>query len=318
MTNCAFEHGSRWVRADFHLHTCKDKQFSYTGEDDRFVTDYVAALELAKIEIGVITNHNKFDLDEFKALRRKANKSNINLLPGVELSVGDGNNGIHTLIVFSDEWLEGGDHINPFLTGTFQGKVPEQYEQEDGRSSEGLLATIERLEKSYKDFFLVFAHVEQKSGLWKELGGGRITELGQNHWFKQRTLGFQMVRSYSKLDKANTPCAAKIKQHLNGWYPAQVEGSDPKQISEIGKGEHCYIKIGESSFDAVKFALFDHENRVSSKLKISKHSFIKQISFEGAGTLGGNTIKFSSELNTLIGIRGSGKSSVLEAYPLCA
>lgn len=313
MSNCAFENGSRWVRADFHLHTCKDKQFSYTGEDDRFVTDYVAALGLAKIEIGVITNHNKFNLDEFKALRKKANKSNIHLLPGVELSVADGSNGIHTLIVFSDEWLEGGDHINAFLTATFLGKVPEQYEHEDGRSSEGLLATIERLEKYHKDFFLVFAHVEQKSGLWKELGGGRITELGQNHWFKQRTLGFQMVRSYSKLDKADTPCAAKTKQHLNGWYPAEVEGSDPKQISEIGKGKPCYIKIGESSFDAVKFALFDHENRVSSKLQISEHSFIKQISFEGAGTLGGNSIKFSPELNTLIGTRGSGKSSVLEA-----
>lgn len=313
MNNSTFEHGSQWVRADFHLHTRKDKQFSYKGEDDRFITDYVAALQQANVQIGVITNHNKFNLDEFKALRKKAIKSDIHLLPGVELSVADGNNGIHTLVVFSDEWLDGGDHINAFLTATFQGKVPEQYEHEDGRSSEGLQATIDRLEKAHKDFFLVFAHVEQKSGLWKELGGGRIKELGQNHWFKQRTLGFQMVRSYSKLDKVETPCAAKIKQHLNGWYPAEVEGSDPKQISEIGKGKACYIKIGEPSFDAVKFALFDHKNRVSNAPKTFKHSFIKQISFEGAGTLGGNTIKFSPELNTLIGIRGSGKSSVLEA-----
>ena len=42
------------------------------------------------------------------------------------------------------------------------------------------------------------------------------------------------------------------------------------------------------------------------------HSYIKQIHFEG-GTLDGQTIHFSPELNTLIGIRGSGKSSVMEA-----
>ncbi len=39
---------------------------------------------------------------------------------------------------------------------------------------------------------------------------------------------------------------------------------------------------------------------------------LKKIYFEGAGTLGGAEICLSSELNTLIGIRGSGKSSVLE------
>jgi len=41
------------------------------------------------------------------------------------------------------------------------------------------------------------------------------------------------------------------------------------------------------------------------------HSYIRQISFEG-GTLDGQVIKFSPNLNTFIGIRGSGKSSVLE------
>ncbi|WP_422411944.1 MULTISPECIES: TrlF family AAA-like ATPase [unclassified Endozoicomonas] len=42
------------------------------------------------------------------------------------------------------------------------------------------------------------------------------------------------------------------------------------------------------------------------------HSYIRKVSFEGAGTLGGTEIFLSPELNTLIGIRGSGKSSILE------
>lgn len=66
------------------------------------------------------------------------------------------------------------------------------------------------------------------------------------------------------------------------------------------------------TFEAVKYALLDHENRIAADPKASKHSHILSASFDG-GVLQGKTIKFSAELNTLIGIRGSGKSSILEA-----
>lgn len=42
-----------------------------------------------------------------------------------------------------------------------------------------------------------------------------------------------------------------------------------------------------------------------------RHGYIKSISFEG-GRLSGQRISFSASLNTVIGIRGSGKSSLLE------
>ncbi len=29
-----FKNGSRWLRTDFHLHTKKDKEFKYTGEEN--------------------------------------------------------------------------------------------------------------------------------------------------------------------------------------------------------------------------------------------------------------------------------------------
>jgi len=55
-----------------------------------------------------------------------ARKEEIFVLPGVELSVNDGANGIHTLVVFSDEWLESGqDYINQFLNAAFEGKYRE-------------------------------------------------------------------------------------------------------------------------------------------------------------------------------------------------
>ena len=76
-----FENGLQYVRSDFHLHTNKDKEFTYTGEQNSFVNDYVSALKEANISVGVITNHNKFDIDEYKAIRKAAKKQDIFILP---------------------------------------------------------------------------------------------------------------------------------------------------------------------------------------------------------------------------------------------
>ncbi len=308
----SFPYGADWVRADFHLHTKADREFSYADDPNFYNSAYVDALEKAGVRLGVITNHNKFDFTEFKGLRSTAQKKGIGLLPGVELSVNDGSNGIHTLVVFSEAWLaDGQDHINPFLTVAFEGKTPAQYEQENGRSSLSLLETIKKLEGYHRDFFLVFAHVEQNSGLWTELDGGRITELGANEFFRRRTLGFQKVRTHDGA-ASGKPCRTKAQDWLQDCYPAELEGSDPKSITEIGKGQACYLKLGELSFDAVKFALGDPVSRVSKAPPKRTASHLRSLHFDG-GILNGQTLKFSPELNTLIGIRGSGKSSILEA-----
>jgi hypothetical protein len=35
----------RWLKADFHLHTKADKEFTYEGKDDTFVSEYIAKLK---------------------------------------------------------------------------------------------------------------------------------------------------------------------------------------------------------------------------------------------------------------------------------
>ncbi len=305
-----FAKGSEWVRADCHLHTRADKEFSYTGEETSFVTDYVEALSQAGIGLGVITNHNKFDIGEFKALRKRARQKGIGLLPGVELSVNDGANGVHTLVVFSDDWLEGGqDYINQFLNVAFAGKTPDQYEHENGRSNDDLLTTLKKLEGYNRDFFIIFAHVESASGLWNEISGGRMEELAANPLIQRYCLGFQKVRTHDKPDKK---CRVKVQQWWGTTYPAEVEGSDGKSIEEIGRGKHAYLKIGDFSFDAVLYALKDFGFRVCPDAPpVVKHSHVDAIRFEG-GLLDGKRVPFSPHLNCLIGIQGSGKSSILE------
>lgn len=303
-----FRFGAVWLRADFHLHTKADKEFQHSGDPEGFAEEYATTLESAGIRVGVIANHNKFDLDEFKALRRAARKHGVFLLPGVELSVNDGANGVHTLVVFSEDWIQEGNYVAQFLSVVFKGKLAADYERENGRSNDSIIGTLTELEKFERDYFVIFAHVEQGSGLWEELDGGRIGDLGRNELFRRRTLGFQKVRTH---DKPDAKCRMKVKQWLGDGYPAEVEGSDCKAIDQIGKGRTCFLKLGDLSFEAVQYALLDRLNRVAPEPPVAKHSHVLSVAFEG-GALNGREVCFASGLNTLIGIRGSGKSSIIE------
>ncbi|NBB81408.1 MAG: AAA family ATPase [Verrucomicrobia bacterium] len=213
--------------------------------------------------------------------------------------------------MFSDDWLKGGnDYINQFLNVAFAGKTPDQYEQENGRSNDNLITTLNRLEEYNKDFFIIFAHVEAPSGLWNELDGGRMQELANNPLIQKYCLGFQKVRTHDKPDKK---CRTKVQQWWGSHYPAELEGSDPKALDDVGRGRECFLQIGDFNFDAVRYALTDHPYRTSqNEAPEVSHSHVNAIRFEG-GLFDGKRVTFSPHLNCLIGIQGSGKSSVLES-----
>lgn len=313
MDNDYFNSGMRWLRADFHLHTKADKEFQYSGSDSDFNRLYVERLEAESVSIGVITNHNKFDREEYKALRKDAKKKNIWLLPGVELSVNDGANGVHCLIVFDkDKWLgTDDDFINQFLTSVFEGVPNRENENVSCNCNlETILNKLDNHRKDGRDSFVILAHVNQSKGFFKELDGGRIKTIANKELFKKSVLGFQ------KLTDRDTESNCKI--WFGGWMPAKVQGSDCKSIDFVGKvrvsGDidlKTYIKIGDFNFDALKYALLDKEHRVAEKYQTTAKTYLQSISFSG-GKLDGQTIKFSPDLNNFIGIRGSGKSSVLE------
>lgn len=313
-TKNIFANGAAWLRADFHLHTKADKEFSYTSNENDFCRLYIEKLKEQNINVGVITNHNKFDKNEFVALRKKALKEGIGLFAGVELSVNDGANGIHCLLVFDyEKWcINGEDYINQFLTAAFEGIANRENENTRCRYNfETVLQKLNDHENNGRDSFIILAHVEQNSGFFNELDGGRIQQLISNDLFRHFVLGFQKVRTYDKV--------ATWKNWFDNKLPAFIEGSDCKSLQEVGRPHQqndeekkTYIKIGDFNFEALEFALTDFNYRISLNIKPEiKNAYIKSIAFEG-GLLEGTKIDFSPELNNLIGIRGSGKSSLLE------
>jgi chromosome segregation protein len=314
-----FSHGSRWVRVDFHLHTQADKEFAKPSPELNFKKAYVTRLKEEEIRVGAICNHNKFDLSEFKTLRNEAAKEGILLLPGVELSL-QGGSGVHVLILFEpNEWIDNQsaeDFINRLLDVAFPHKTTAQRESENANSDWHLGTLLEELDKQRqhgRDSFLVMAHVDDAKGCLKELGA-LMGDYFNNELFQHSVLAFQKCRSRNNW--------SNLKQWLKSdWKPARVEGSDCKSLADVGvphienqQEQKCYVKLGELSFNALRLALEMHEDRVSSHVPHHDNIFVTGLKIESAagGILPTAEIKLNSDLNTLIGIRGSGKSSILE------
>ena len=303
-TSDIFQNGAKWLRADFHLHTNSDNEFNYTGESNAFCEQYINQLKNQKIGVAVVTNHNKFDKREFVYLRKKGKKEGIGFFAGVEFSLKEG---IHILIVFDKKWYQGEtDHINKFLENAFYG-IKNYDKPQYPNSNFNLKETVEALDRIGHDYFIVLAHIDDTNGLFTELRGRT-----QEDFVKQESFNRVLaVQKSANLENFNKMCKWINR---NDKKIACVEGSDNAHggIEAIGKGRKTYLKIGDFNFEALKYALTDCEYRLSPKTKPEiKNSYIRSVAFEG-GLLDETRFDFSPELNSLIGIRGSGKSSILE------
>lgn len=311
-----FENGSSWIRADFHLHTKEDCEFSYNGDVNYFAKNYIDQLKKENIRVGVITNHNKFALLEFKELRKNAEKEEIYLIPGVEFSISDGATGLHILIVYSDEWIYNPENINyieQFLNTSFIG-IANPSTPPYPNSNYSLQDTYKTLNTFNKDYFFVLAHVDDGNGLFTELKGRNLESFIKSEPFEKKVFALQKVRRFDN--------QKRIVEILNDEkkIPAFVEGTDNAQEGILGLGnsntvkgdtQKTFLKLGAFNFEAIKYALLDKKFRQSKSFLSPTNGFIKSISFDGQKFKG--TIPLNHSMNNLIGIRGSGKSSILEA-----
>lgn len=311
-----FPHGARWVCADFHLHTVADDEFERPAEGLNFVSAFVDRLVSQQIGVGVITNHNKFVQDEYKTLRKAALNSGVFLLPGVELEV-QGGNGVHLLVVFDPEtWIwnkENEPFIDKFLDRAFD-QIPNRATKDTAChwTTGQLLDHLADCRKHGRDSFVIAAHVDRKKGILKELGSKIAAH--DSELFRQTVLGFQRVEEGGGW--------RNLKQWLgDDWQPAKVEGSDCKSLETVGRAhveageeKRTWIKLSDFTFAAVKLALLMKDYRIAERPPDQTSTSLLSVTWTGAnGLLDGKTMRLNPDLNNIIGIRGSGKSSVIES-----
>ncbi|MFV1975077.1 MAG: TrlF family AAA-like ATPase [Candidatus Scalindua sp.] len=310
--------GARWWKFDFHTHTPKSEDY---GKDPRqaelkertskeWLLDYMKT----GIDCVAVTDHNSGEwIDELKnALKELESEKHLDyrtlyLFSGVEISV---NGGIHILAILPED--KTASDINTLLGAVGlrgeKGKTNECTEK----------SPVEVIEEIIKAGGLAIpAHVDQKNGLFKEFQD-KGTSLEQ-------ILESKLIIAMDICDSSVSKPALYTDKKLN-W--AEVLGSDAHHpTGEKSPGNHfTWVKMSTPSLEGVRLALLDgdiaikrSDNFIGNPNEEHGRFIIEELSVEKAKYIGRNKpfkCQFNPWLNTIIGGRGTGKSTLLELLRL--
>ncbi len=313
--------GARWWKFDFHTHTPASEDYGKGAKQaalrKRTSRDWLVDFMRAGVDCVAITDHNTGDgVDRLKAayLELRGNPPQefrpLHLFPGVEISV---HGGIHVLAIFGPE--KDTSDIDALLgavgiRGAAKGSLATCTEQSFGevvrkiRGAEGLP---------------IPAHVDGENGVFKLFKG---TTLAQ-------ALECEEIVAMELFDLTFSKPEHYTKRKLT-W--SEVLGSDSHHpsgnTSQRYPGSHfTWVKMGTPSIEGLRLALLD-----GSPLSIwrsdaaagdpNEHArlVIEEIVLRDARYAGRGPsplrAQFSPWLSTLIGGRGTGKSTVIEMLRL--
>ncbi len=313
--NC---NGANWVRIDLHLHTPGVKSFDSpsginieSGEDkEKIVKQYVKKLKDANIKVAAITDYNGIINDWYELIKGKAEKENIIIFPGIELSFDEGKHGLHVLAIFeADSDI---DRINRFI---YSLDTNPQEPLVTGRKHRDIVPKSNAKDaiKEIKDKFpcvIIIPHPEDTNGLFKSYQPNQIAD------YLKLADGIEYISDKLKTSVIST---GKINKDFFEKF-AIIENSDPKSLEEIGtkkrndKFRSTYYKLSSFTISALKMALHDPEIRVKTyECPLFFHNRISKVVINGSTFLRDIEIQYNPELNTFIGGRGVGKSAIIEA-----
>lgn len=299
------DNGAKFYRADLHIHSY-GKYASYDVIDTQMTPENIIDEAIKEnISIISITDHNEIG-NVVAALEYAADK-NILVIPGVELSTSQG----HFLV-----FIETYEKIRSF--------IGELSFSDDKKQCDTTITGALDIAKKYGGFGIA-AHIDRDAGFenytpgytpFKEailkhelLYGLEISNKDAADWYTEldgnadRKRLFRTRKEYFKED--------------NSYNIAKIMSSDSHQVSSLGINlsgtkKLTRIKLDELNFNSFRVAFLDPNSRIRIEESIPK-SFPKfiGIEFEG-GILDKNIIHFSNNFNSLIGGRGTGKSTILE------
>lgn len=182
-----------------------------------------------------------------------------------------------------------------------------EIEETTSLSSKTLLQIISIVEEQYGGLCYL-AHITDENGI---LNKGKMNHI----WKNEKVKICQIASTIDNID-------SKYKNIINNTDPqykrektmAFINAKDICKPEDLKIAESCcYIKMSKPCFDSFRMAFCDPESRVklSSDLNQNFYTYIDKISVYG-GYLDGLNIDISKHLNTIIGGRGTGKSTLLE------
>lgn len=295
--------GGKWWKVDFHLHTPGSYDYGHGDEKQKETTpeEFLKCCMSAELDCVVIADHNTLNwvpklraaLEIMKA-NPDDNYRDITIFPGIELNV-QGN--IHLLGVFDPAADEDTLKAIPILAG---------YDKTLDTTTKAINEVIDIIIDN--NGVAIPAHVDMPSGLFYE---------GMKPTIIRAALGTEKLLALEVLgDEVENATLKESKQRLS-----YVVGSDSHSTDTIGN-KYTWVKMGTPNIEAMRLALFDNDDGVIRYNKIDSNpndihgkTYIKSLEISNGKYIGRkNTyeVQFSPWLNSVIGGRGSGKSSVLK------
>lgn len=295
--------GSEWRIWDLHFHTPS----SYDYQDKSVKNqDIINILSESNVSVVAITDHHAIDVDRIKDLQRLGKEKNIAVLPGIEFcSELGGSEAIHFIGIFPET-----ANLNTIWT-KIQGQCNLTQEDIDSRGQERVVCSFEKTSSLIIELGgLVTIHAGNKSN--------SIDGIKNNLLVKQE-LKQQLLSTYHPLLEVGK--IEDIEDYKSNVFPniklslPIIICSDNHNIREYTTKEKLWIKAG-MTFEGLKQVLFEPEERV--RIQAAKpdekdiYKVIDSIKLDEKGFWQGE-IPLNSNLNTIIGGRSTGKSSLLKA-----
>lgn len=309
--------GARWWKVDLHTHTPASSDYGrgpnqqlYKQHTPRaWLLDYMRA----GIDCVAVTDHNSGAwIDPLKAALRELEQEQpegyrpLVLLPGVELSV---HSSVHLLAILPESTSTADIHM---LLGAVH--YPGTRGASDGVTEHAFTEVASEIHRA--GGLAIPAHVDGPRGLWAALNGETL----------KQALRHEKIIAMERADLTSPVPAAYLEQKC-AW--TAVLGSDshhpPPNKPLAGQkypGSHfTWVKMGEVSLEGLRLALLDGPSSVQrsdqSAGDPNAHAAmvlecieIEQARYMGQGAL--LRIPFNPWLNTIIGGRGTGKSTIVE------
>lgn len=246
------------------------------------------------IEVVGLANHGNVDSSE--SLRQKLRENGITVFPGFEIMTAEK---IHIVCLFPED--KSLSELNRYIgaLGLSSSTV----------GNETSTFTCLDIAKKVKDCggFWYAAHITSDNGVLKL---GKM----QNVWKSEHLVAAQIPDSKENIDpKYKNIIANKDPEYKRDRPVALINACDIDKPEDLEKDSAAtLIKLTKPSFENFVMAFKDPESRIrlQSELEPTYRSHIKQITVYG-GYLDGLDISFSEHLNSIIGGRGTGKSTII-------
>lgn len=307
--------GSRWWIVDLHAHSPASDDYRPQSErSSRDWSQWIAAAAAAGLDAVAVTDHNTPDGIQGIQAAAAALAGQPIVFPGVELTVG----GIHLLCIFDPSCSR--DEVVSLLGQV--GVQPDQYGRTDTISTEGVLRAIEITARC--GGVVIAAHINGPKGLLIELNG----EIRKQSLIADGLSAVELapVIVGSGMMAPSIPETVRwVDGSMTGRRLGVVSGSDSHTRTDAGC-RYTWMKMTRPDASGLRLALLDGEASLLPVLRgdvrdPNEHApqIIESIAVTNAKYIGRPLpflVPLNPWLNTIIGGRGTGKSTLIDMLRL--